>query len=195
MFIVFEGIDGSGKTTQADLLAKHLRSEGKEVLLTREPGGTDLAEKLRSIILSDHYSLDSYTQLLLVLAARRNHYYRMILPATQQKKIVICDRFFYSTIVYQGCGFGVDQEFIKKAHKDFGCLINPDFTILLDIDYQETTKKGDDRFEKMDTEFFSTLVKGYRSLAQKHPDIKLLKRQGKDQNQVHQQVLAELKLA
>ena len=62
-----------GKTTQADLLAKHLRSEGKEVLLTREPGGTDLAEKLRSIVLSDHYNLDSYTQLLLVLAARRNH--------------------------------------------------------------------------------------------------------------------------
>ncbi len=133
MFITFEGIDGSGKTTQSKLLANHFKQIRGEnnVVLTREPGGTNFAEKVRGVLLTNN--IDSISELLLLISMRREHMKKLILPALAEGKIVICDRFIDSTIAYQGYGFGVDLGLIRDLHK----LVEikyPDITFILDID-------------------------------------------------------------
>ncbi|MEI4220315.1 MAG: dTMP kinase, partial [Candidatus Dasytiphilus stammeri] len=135
MFITFEGIDGSGKTTQSELLANYFKQIHGEnnVVLTREPGGTDFAEKIRGLLLKDN--IDPISELLLLISMRHEHMKKLILPALLEGKIVICDRFIDSTIAYQGYGLGVDLSLIRDLHK----LVEikyPDITFILDIDVQ-----------------------------------------------------------
>ncbi|WP_417526201.1 dTMP kinase [Marinovum sp.] len=134
MFISFEGIDGSGKSTQARLLAEHLRGQGREVVLTREPGGSPGAEEIRALVLQgdpDRWSAE--TEILLFTAARRDHLERTILPALEAGKVVICDRFADSTRMYQGLSRGDLRGIVDQLHA-LMIAREPDLTILIDMD-------------------------------------------------------------
>ena len=134
LFITFEGIDGSGKSTQVKHLAQRLKSTGREVLLTREPGGSKGAEEIRSLVLKgapERWSVE--TEILLFTAARRDHMEKLILPALQDRKIVICDRFADSTRVYQGLSRG-DLRKTVDSLTDLMITRQPDLTILIDMD-------------------------------------------------------------
>ncbi|MGB3243298.1 MAG: dTMP kinase [Sulfitobacter sp.] len=134
LFISFEGIDGSGKSTQARLLAEHLRSTGHEVVLTREPGGSPGAEEIRALVLQgdpDRWSAE--TEILLFTAARRDHLERTIRPALEAGKVVICDRFADSTRMYQGLSRGDLRSVVDDLHR-LMIGVEPDLTILIDMD-------------------------------------------------------------
>ncbi|WP_419214324.1 dTMP kinase [Wolbachia endosymbiont of Rhagoletis cingulata] len=170
MFITFEGIDGSGKTTQSELLAnyfKQVRGENN-VVLTREPGGTDFAEKIRGLLLKDN--IDPISELLLLTSMRYEHMKELILPALKEGKTVICDRFIDSTIAYQGYGLGVDLSLIRDLHK----LVEikyPDITFILDIDVQVGLSRAKDKnkYEEMNVDFYNKVREGFQEIAKKEP--------------------------
>ncbi|MEP1587232.1 MAG: dTMP kinase [Tateyamaria sp.] len=170
-FISFEGIDGSGKSTQARLLADHLRGQGHDVILTREPGGSAGAEEIRALVLQgdpDRWSAE--TELLLFTAARRDHLERLILPALANGKIVICDRFADSTRMYQGLSRGDLRASVDALH---GLMIGrePDLTLLIDMDPVEglARAKGrqgsEERFEDFGTDLQIAMRAGFLALA------------------------------
>lgn len=166
MFITFEGIDGCGKTTQSKLLAKYLRQIYGEsnIILSREPGGTDFAEKIREILLFD--SINSISELLLIVSARYEHIKSLLLPALERGKIVICDRFIDSTIAYQGYGLGVDINLVQKLH-DLLNIRDPDVTFILDISVDIALSRADDKnkYEKMDIDLYTKIRKGFQKIA------------------------------
>jgi dTMP kinase len=195
VFIVFEGIDGSGKTTQIKLLESFLLKQGIDVLVTREPGGTDFAEEIRNILLQGKFNISPKEQLMLIVAARHNHYYQIILPAIKQNKIVICDRFIHSTIAYQGYGAGIDIDFIKDIHNRFDCLVEPDITIILDANYDDLKKyHKNDTFERKNKHFFENVIKGYHTLANEKDNIFLVKRNSDKIYTVHQNIIKILNI-
>ena len=171
-FITFEGTDGSGKSTQARKLAKHLQSQGREVILTREPGGSKGAEEIRTLVLQgepDRWSAE--TEILLFTAARRDHLERTILPALEAGKIVICDRFADSTRMYQGLSRGDLRDTVDQLHK---LMIGrePDMTILIDMDSvtglsRALSRRGiEERFETFGADLQAQMRAGFLSLAQ-----------------------------
>ena len=176
MFISFEGLDYSGKTTQAAILADALKRDGREVLLLREPGGTAISEKVRSILLDgEHGELTSVAELLLFSAARNQLVQQVIRPALEKKKIVICDRFVDSTTVYQGFGRGLNLEDVKAVNRISTGGIMPEFTFFLDIEVEEMLRRREvargtaDRMESSGIEFFRRVRDGFWSLAQESP--------------------------
>ena len=146
-FIVFEGIEGSGKSYQAKILYNKLKKKFKNVLLTREPGGTKSAEIIRKIILKDYFEknkkikFDKYTDTLLYLAARNEHLKNKIIPAIKNKKIIICDRFVDSTLAYQVYGKKVSLNFINSIHKQILGRIKPDITFVLKVKKKSFLKR------------------------------------------------------
>ena len=174
MFITFEGIDGCGKSTQSKLLSEHLEKAGYEVIYTREPGGTRLAERLRDILLDPGNKISALSELFLYEASRAEHVSRIILPAIRSKKIVVCDRFFDATVAYQGYGRGLDLKMIDALNHFASSGITPDLTILLDIPASEGLKrakalKKSDRMEKEAISFYEKVRKGYIAIAGKFP--------------------------
>lgn len=176
MFISFEGLDYSGKTTQAAILTDALKRDGREVLLLREPGGTAISEKVRSILLDgEHGELTSVAELLLFSAARNQLVQQVIRPALEKKKIVICDRFVDSTTVYQGFGRGLNLEDVKAVNRISTGGIMPEFTFFLDIEVEEMLRRREvvrgtaDRMESLGIEFFRRVRDGFWSLAQESP--------------------------
>jgi dTMP kinase len=176
LFVSFEGIDGSGKSTQAHLLADTLRAEGHDVVLTREPGGSPGAEEIRALVLQgdpDRWSAE--TEILLFTAARRDHMERTILPALAAGKIVICDRFADSTRMYQGISRGDLRTLVDDLH---ALMIGrePDLTILIDMDPEAglSRAKGRDgieeRFEDFGLELQVKMRAGFLDLAAAAPD-------------------------
>lgn len=175
-FITFEGIDGSGKSTQTRLLAEHLESLGHEVVLTREPGGSVGAEEIRSLVLEgdpDRWSAE--TELLLFTAARRDHLERTIYPALDAGKIVICDRFADSSRMYQGLSRGDLREKVDKLHR-LMIGTEPDLTILIDMDpatglaRAKGRKTAEERFEDFGQELQIKMRHGFLDLAQQFKD-------------------------
>jgi dTMP kinase len=130
-FLTFEGPEGSGKTTQIALLAEALREESLEVVRTREPGGVEVAEHLRELVL--HEALQRETEALLFLAARAEHAHAVILPALERGAIVLCDRFTDSTLAYQGYGLGLDVEMLRSMCRFAACGLEPHLTLFLDV--------------------------------------------------------------
>ncbi|MEM9869915.1 MAG: dTMP kinase [Pseudomonadota bacterium] len=174
-FISFEGIDGSGKSTQARLLADQLRADGHDVVLTREPGGSPGAEEIRALVLQgdpDRWSAE--TELLLFTAARRDHMERLILPAIEAGQIVICDRFADSTRLYQGLSRGDLRATVDQLH-DLMIGREPDLTILIDMDPDTglARAKGrqgvEERFEDFGTELQHKMRAGFLALAAEFP--------------------------
>lgn len=175
-FISFEGIDGSGKSTQARLLADHLRSAGHDVVLTREPGGSPGAEEIRALVLQgdpDRWSAE--TELLLFTAARRDHMERLIEPALADDKIVICDRFADSTRLYQGLSRGDLRQTVDQLH-DLMIGREPDLTILIDMDpatglARAKGRQGtEERFEDFGTDMQVRMRAGFLALASEFPE-------------------------
>ncbi len=175
-FITFEGIDGSGKSTQARLLAEHLRAAGHEVVLTREPGGSPGAEDIRKLVLEgaqDRWTPE--TELLLFTAARRDHLERVIEPALSRGAIVICDRYVDSTRMYQGIARGDLRAQVDALH---ALMIkrDPDLTILIDMDPargldRALARGGDEeRFESFGTEMQARIRRGFLDLANEFAD-------------------------
>ena len=171
-FITFEGIDGSGKSTQARKLAEHLQAQGRDVILTREPGGSEGAEEIRALVLQgepDRWSAE--TEILLFTAARRDHLERTILPAIEAGKVVICDRFADSTRMYQGLSRGDLRGTVDQLHK---LMIGrePDMTILIDMDSntglsRALSRQGvEERFETFGADLQAQMRAGFLSLAE-----------------------------
>ena len=171
-FITFEGIDGSGKSTQARKLAEHLQAQGRDVVLTREPGGSEGAEEIRALVLQgepDRWSAE--TEILLFTAARRDHLERTILPAIEAGKVVICDRFADSTRMYQGLSRGDLRGTVDQLHK---LMIGrePDMTILIDMDSdtglsRALSRQGvEERFETFGADLQAQMRAGFLSLAE-----------------------------
>jgi|TARA_B110000977_G_scaffold21036_1_gene25121 dTMP kinase len=171
-FITFEGIDGSGKSTQARKLAEHLQAQGRDVILTREPGGSEGAEEIRTLVLQgepDRWSAE--TEILLFTAARRDHLERTILPAIDAGKVVICDRFADSTRMYQGLSRGDLRGTVDQLHK---LMIGrePDMTILIDMDSdaglsRALSRQGvEERFETFGADLQAQMRTGFLSLAE-----------------------------
>ncbi len=188
MFITFEGGEGSGKSTQSVLLAERLKKDGHDVVLTREPGGTEGAESIRELVLKgDIDRWDSLTESLLFLASRSDHWQRVIKPSLDAKKIVICDRFHDSTIAYQGHGKGVDINFLNTVYKQITGGVFPDRTYLLFIEpkvglTRSVSRENNDeiRFERMKSKFHEAVWKRYiwehfREIAQSLKDGEISK--------------------
>jgi len=170
VFITFEGLDRSGKSTQAELLRAAFESEGRDVVLTREPGGTELGERIRKLLL-DGDDAGSWAEALLFAAARAELVDRVIAPALERGADVICDRYIDSSLAYQGVarGLGVDRVLELNLQATRGLL--PDKTILLLIDPDEAAQRGgeDDRIEREGAEFRRKVDTAYRELAQLFP--------------------------
>lgn len=175
-FITLEGGDGAGKTTQATYIKEFLQSQGKRVLLTREPGGSPGAELIRKLLLDRHaYSWDALTEYLLFSAARRDHILKTIKPTLDEGIWVICDRFYDSSVVYQGYGKHVSLEILNTIHDFISEGITPHLTLILDIlpeaGLARTQKRShqEDRFEQMSLKFHQDIRKGFLELAKIHP--------------------------
>jgi dTMP kinase len=163
-FITFEGIDGAGKSTHIEPAAARLRQAGRHVVVTREPGGTELAEALRQTVL--HAPMDAVTETLLVFAARRDHIGRVIAPALARGDIVLCDRFTDATFAYQGFGRGQALALLEQLEVAVQEGLQPDLTLWFDLDpaiaaRRRAEARAADRFEAEDLAFFERVRAGY----------------------------------
>jgi dTMP kinase len=166
VFVTFEGLDGSGKSTQADLLGAHLEAEGRDVVVTREPGGTELGEKVRELVLGGT-KISPWAEAALFAAARAELVSDVIGPALERKADVVCDRYLDSSLAYQGIarGLGVDRVLALNIDAIRGIL--PDVTFLLLIDPEEAARRSgsaSDRIEREGTEFLRAVDMAYREL-------------------------------
>ncbi len=174
-FLSFEGIDGTGKTTQARLLSERLSGEGHEVFLTFEPGGTVIGSKIREILLlPEHQEMSAVTELLLYNAARAQHLAEKILPAINEGRIIITDRFSDSTVAYQCCGRGLDRALIMSLDRLATGGLLPDLTVLLDLDVEAGLERNrgankTDRLELEDIIFHRRVREGYLEIAKADP--------------------------
>lgn len=177
LFITFEGPDGAGKTTQIKKLNEYFLAQGRKVALTREPGGTKIAEAIRNILLdAGNMGMDNRTELLLYAAARAQHVSELIKPAIEVGEVVICDRFYDSTFAYQGFGRNLDEQLIEQLNTIATEGLQPHLTILLDIDariglerVQNSRGKAFDRLESEQLEFHQRVRQGFLTLAERFP--------------------------
>lgn len=174
MFISFEGIDGSGKTTLAHALSERLRAEGTEVLMLREPGGTEVSEKIRSILLESTSQIVPFAEMLLFSAARRQLCEMVISPALQSGQVVICDRFFDSTIAYQGFGRRLaDPKWVQEFQLAVTNGLIPTRTYWVDVPLElAASRRGtrdEDRIEQAGNDFFGRVRHAYATLATQEP--------------------------
>ncbi|NKX42115.1 dTMP kinase, partial [Rhodobacteraceae bacterium R_SAG2] len=176
LFVTFEGIDGSGKSTQARLLADHLTAQGHDVVLTREPGGSPGAEEIRALVLQgDPDRWSAQTEILLFTAARRDHLERTIRPALDAGKVVICDRFADSTRMYQGLSRGDLRQMVDDLHS-LMIGVEPDLTLLIDMDPAHGLERAlsrqtaEERFEDFGVELQAKMRAGFLSLAEEFSD-------------------------
>jgi len=172
-FITLEGVDGAGKSSLVAWIADRLRKAGREVVVTREPGGTPLAERLRRVVLAE--PMDPFAETLLMFAARADHVQKLIAPALARGAWVVCDRFTDATLAYQGAGKGVPEERIRQlAHATHPGLA-PDQTLVFDCPYEVSRSRLNgagralDRFESEEQAFFERVRAAYQALAAAEP--------------------------
>lgn len=201
LFFTFEGIDGSGKSTQLQRFADYLGRMRLPFVVTREPGGTDLGDRIRRIVLPRASAgMDPWTEVLLYFASRAQNVSQVILPALEQGRIVLCDRFTDASLAYQGYGRGLDLNFIRQLHR-FACRgLQPNLTFVIDIAPEESVHRArhrntaatedESRFEEEALAFHQRVRRGYRSLARREPRrIKLIPgHEGVED--VHQRIVA-----
>jgi dTMP kinase len=188
-FITFEGLDGSGKSTQLDKLARSLRAHGLSVAVTREPGGTTAGEKIREVLLHSATSgLSPLTEMALMFASRAQHIHQIILPALSEGRIVLCDRFTDSTEAYQGGGRKLGSKPVLRLHEILCGNLKPDLTILLDNEVsfsidrarrrnqkhkvgrpEKVMEKDENRFEQESRAFFGRVRHAYLAIAHREP--------------------------
>jgi dTMP kinase len=181
--ITFEGIEGSGKSTQIKLVAEYLSRRNVSLIVTAEPSGTDIGRKIGSILFNrEHNNMCAETEMFLFCAARSQHVREIIMPALKQNKVVLCDRFSDATYAYQGAGRGLDNKFIKLINDYSSMLLKPDLTLLFDlpveIGLQRANRRNDklkesssiDRFEKENMDFHRRIREGYLNILNNDPD-------------------------
>lgn len=178
LFISFEGIDGAGKSTHIAGVADLFRQAGRQVVVTREPGGTALSEKLRELVL--HEPMDPLTEAMLMFAARREHLVQVIEPALSRGDVVLCDRFTDATFAYQGGGRGFDWQVLRQLERMVqtrpdGVLRQPDLTIWFDLDpliaaERLASARVPDKFESQPADFFAAVRDGYARRQSDMPD-------------------------
>ena len=178
LFITFEGPEASGKSSQILLLQKYLKVNKKPFIITREPGGTKLAEKLRKLILSNKTNINNIEEILLLMAARSNHINTIIKPNLKKGKVVISDRFADSTFVYQGFvnNFGISKA--KKLHSNILDNFFPDFTFVFDLSVNEILKrlkkrKSKNKYDKINFDFHKKVIEGYKKISNSKRYIKI----------------------
>jgi dTMP kinase len=205
-FITIEGLDGSGKSTQLDKLAKVLRSEGLQVVVTREPGGTSIGEKIRGVLLDTGTSnLSSWAELALMFGSRAQHIKEVIQPALSEGKIVLCDRFTDSTEAYQGGGRKLGSEPVLALHRILCGNLQPELTILMDSEIGASLDRArrrnnspnnarrasadENRFEQESRAFFGRVRNAYLAIAQREPErVAVVDARG-SADQTHAQIL------
>jgi dTMP kinase len=193
-FITVEGIEGVGKTTNIDFIHKQLRAAGRDVIVTREPGGTPLGEAIRGLLLDPAYTgMDSTCELQLMFAARAEHLARVIRPALENGQWVLCDRFTDATYAYQGGGRGIDSGIIARLEALVQGDFRPDVTLLLDVPVEiglsRAGKRGNlDRFEQEQVEFFERVRGSYLAMAKQYTERYQLIDASLSLDQVQQQI-------
>ncbi len=185
IFITLEGPEGSGKSTQARKLSKYLEKRGIRTIVSQEPGGTEIGQKIRKILLSPtSRGMEDLTELFLYLAVRAQHVEEIVNPALSEGKIVISDRFMDATVAYQSYGRGIDKELIEELNSLVTHGLKPDLTILLDIEIPQGIRRArgkgkGDRIEQEKIEFHQRVREGYLKLAEEEPErIKRIKVEG-----------------
>lgn len=198
LFITLEGGEGTGKTTQIARLKAWAEAQGKDVLATREPGGTLGAETIRTLVVEGKSGRwDAVSETLLFLAARRDHVERHIRPALKEGKWVLCDRFSDSTLVYQGIGKGLGMEYVETLQRLAIGTLTPDLTFILDIDVKEGLKRAaarkdkETRFEELDTVFHENVRQGFLSLARTSSHYHVIEA-GQSIDTVHEDIVKAL---
>ncbi|MFZ3125329.1 MAG: dTMP kinase [Acidovorax sp.] len=199
LFITFEGIDGAGKSSHIEGLAAAFRAQGRTVTVSREPGGTPLAEKLREMVLND--PMDALTESLLIFAARRDHLRNVIEPALARGDVVLCDRFTDATFAYQGAGRGFDLGVLSTLERltqtglapDANLMREPDLTVWFDLPPEVAAERlagarVPDRFEAQPVEFFRRVAKGYADRAAAAPQRFARLDAAQDRDRVWQQL-------
>lgn len=207
MFITFEGIEGSGKTTQIGRLYEFLKKSGRDCVMTREPGGTAIGRKIRAILLDPQsLAMDPFTELLLYIADRVQHAKEVLLPMLSAGKTVLCDRYFDATIAYQGYARGLDIELINKLHQALLQGLKPDVTILLDLEPEKglsrawrqldsgTRVENERRFEEETLAFHRQVREGYLALAHNEPARFRVIDAGQTETRVQEEILKTLSL-
>jgi len=180
MFVVVEGIEGSGKSTLVAGLAARLQADGKRVAITREPGGTPLGDAVRNVFLDRRLTIEPLAEAFLVNAARAQHVEEVIRPALEAGSIVLCDRFTDSTLVYQGCGRGLDMDVVRDLDRIACRGLKPDVTFLIDIDLETSLTRAkrrnervglsESRIDEESSAFHERVRQGYLALAKAEPD-------------------------
>ena len=194
-FITFEGIDGAGKSTHIEAVAAHLRERGHSVVATREPGGTELAEAVRKLVL--HTPMDTLTETLLIFAARRDHVANVITPSIARGAMVLCDRFTDATFAYQGGGRGFDADVLSQLEMWVQGDLQPDLTLWFDLDPalalgRAAGARTPDRFEEQDLGFFERVRAGYEARQSRHAGRFVRIDAAQDRGAVRQQVITAL---
>ena len=199
-FIVFEGIEGSGKSYQSKKLYKNIKKKNLPVILTREPGGTIGAERIRDLILKDYFyknkshKFHKYTDTLLYLAARNEHVQNKILKAKRNKQIIICDRFIDSTFAYQVYGKKVEKKFIDEVHKYILNKIKPDITFLMKVKISKVfsrlkKRKNKNRYDKFSQNFYINAQKAFIKLAKNNKNKYYIYDNSSDDQNLEQKIL------
>jgi dTMP kinase len=197
LFITFEGPDGAGKTTQVKAFAQALTERGYDVLITREPGGTPISDKIRGLILDpSHTEMDDATEALLYAASRAQHVREKVLPALAQGKVVVCDRYVDASIAYQGFGLGLPVHRIKEINEFATGGLVPDRTYLLDVSVsaglERLRARADlDRIEQKDPAYHERVRDGFLTIASEHPERICLINANQTMEEVAQEVIAD----
>ena len=197
LFITLEGPDGSGKSTMIGLIGQYLKEQGIEHVITREPGGTAIGEKIRGIIIDrENINMGPETEALLFAASRAQHVHEKILPAVEEGKVVVCDRFLLSSLAYQGVGRGLGIQEVKAVN-EFGLRgMTPDLILFFHVDPEVTllrkTKEGGDRLEEEGGAFHREVYEGYMTLLEMYPDNVVVIDAEKSVEEVYAQTIAAL---
>lgn len=200
MFISFEGIDGSGKSTQLLLLRDVLEQGGSTVMTIREPGATLLSESIREILLSTKQTITPTAELLLFSAARTQLVEKVIEPALEQGTIILCDRYVDSTTAYQGYGRMLDMESVKSCNRIATRGVMPSVTFFIDVAFEQAQQRmqfdagaGEpDRMERAGREFFERVREGYLAIAKEDPERMIVIDGGRDRSAIHHDILQVL---
>jgi dTMP kinase len=194
-FICFEGVEGSGKSTQAKLLYKFIKNKiTKNVILTREPGGTLFSEKIRNLMLDKKTNISPLTEFFLLMAARNEHIISKINFYLKKNFIIICDRFFYSTLAYQHYLEGMDKKFIFSIQKKIFNKVHPDITFLIDLNKKESKvrinkrAKKTNRFDKLSSYHFNKIRHGFIKISKMYKNKIVLIKGSKSLNEIQNEI-------
>jgi dTMP kinase len=205
-FITFEGLDGCGKSTQIEKLAKSLRDRGRQVLVTREPGGTAIGDRIRALLLdSATVKLSPLAELALMFASRAQHIDEVIRPALAKSKVVLCDRFTDSSEAYQGAGRKLGSEVVLTLHRTLCHGLEPDLTILMDSNVADSVARArrrnaavastadENRFERENREFFERVRRGYLEIARRDAHRVVVVNAREPIGAVHREIVAAVR--